>query len=451
MEEDQQTIVEQEVTELAEQAGSAFAFALDWMQVHVLTIESLYQLTAIFGALALAVLGRRSFQKLLSRIAAERTLGSLLQRLIRTLSAIATPVLWGVLVWVATTGLDQMGLPTGILHLLGALLRAYVIIRVATIFIPSAYWSSVFAWGTWAVAAVDAVGLLGPSIEVLRSVGFTIGDAQINLWIVVKGLMVTAGLIWLAYAASELLQRRLESVETLNSALRLLISKILRIVFIILAVVVGLTAVGVDLTAFAVFSGAIGIGVGLGLQKTISNLVASFSLLADRALKPGDVIEVETAQGATYGVVGKMTTRYVSVRSRDGTETLIPNEVLVATPVTNWSYSDRRIRRKIPVGIAYDSDVEHAMALCLEAAGSCERVLKSPKPVCLLKGFGDSSVDLELRIWIDDPEDGVSNIASEVMLAIWHRFRAHGIEIPFPQRDLNLSAPIEVRTVNTPA
>ncbi len=191
-------------------------------------------------------------------------------------------------------------------------------------------------------------------------------------------------------------------------------------------------------SAFAVFSGAIGLGIGLGLQRTIANLVAGFSLLADKSLKPGDVIEFEAPQGATYGVVGKMTTRYVSVRTRDGTETLVPNETLISSPVTNWSYSDRSVRRKLPVGVSYDCDIELARRLCLQAAADCTRVLNQPPPACLLKGFGDSSVDLELRIWIGDPDGGVSNVASEVFLNVWRLFKENDIEIPYPQRDLHI-------------
>ncbi len=295
-----------------------------------------------------------------------------------------------------------------------------------------------FAWTAWSIAALNAVGLLDPLIEFLRGASMEFGEVSINAWTVVKGLIVTGALFWVAFILTDMISKRLETVETLNSALRLLISKIARIVLIVLAVVLGLSTASVDLTAFTVFSGAIGLGIGLGMQRTVANLVASFSLLADKSLKPGDVIEFEAPQGATYGVVGKMTTRYVSVRTRDGTETLVPNETLISKPVTNWSYSDRRVRRKLPVGVSYDCDVEHARALCLEAAANCKRVLQTPPPACLLKGFGDNSVDLELRIWVGDPEGGVSNVASEVYLNVWRLFKEHDIEIPFPQRDLHI-------------
>ncbi|MEM9012779.1 MAG: mechanosensitive ion channel domain-containing protein [Pseudomonadota bacterium] len=443
--EEAESLVEQEVQEVTSLLeGWAFA-ARDFLNQNVLNFVAVYQIGLAAGTLLLALLVRSRVRRLLDRLGREKALGSIVQRLIRTVSAIAMPVCWTVGLLIGMAVFEVFGLPVDFLRLITSLLNAYIVIRIASIFIPSAQASAIFAWCAWSVAALNAVGLIDPVVVGLQGIGFRIGEAEITLWTVVKGLFVTALLIWLAFVVSEIVQRRLETSASLNAALRLLIGKITRIVLIVIAVVAGLTAVGVDLTAFAVFSGAIGIGVGLGLQRSIANLVASFSLLADRSLKPGDVVEIEKAEGSTYGVVGKMTTRYVSVRTRDGTETLMPNEVLIASPVTNWSYSDRVIRRKIPIGVAYDTDVDQAIALCCEAAAAVPRVIAEPKPVCLLKGFGDSSVDLELRFWINDPENGVSNVASQVLLEVWHRFRAAAIEIPFPQRDLNLREPLDVR------
>ena len=203
---------------------------------------------------------------------------------------------------------------------------------------------------------------------------------------------------------------------------------------ITLAVVVSLASVGVDLTAFAVFTGALGVGIGFGLQKVVANLISGILLLVDRSIKPGDVIAVEQ----TYGWVNFMGARYVSVITRDGTEHLIPNETLITNHVENWSYSDDLLRLRIPIGVSYKSDLRKAMALIIEAAASVERVLDQPAPVCLVTGFGDSSVDLEARLWIKDPRNGVSNVKSEILLQVWDRFQSEGIEIPFPQRDLHL-------------
>ena len=190
-------------------------------------------------------------------------------------------------------------------------------------------------------------------------------------------------------------------------------------VLLTLAVVVGLNSVGIDLTAFAVFSGAVGVGLGFGLQKVVSNLISGVILLLDRSIKPGDVIEI----GGTYGWITRLNARFVSVATRDGIEHLIPNEDLITQRVINWSYSDEKIRLHVPVGIGYGCDVRQAMALCIEAAKDVQRVLETPAPICLLKGFGESSIGLELRLWIHDPRNGITNVRSDVMLGIWDRFR----------------------------
>lgn len=191
------------------------------------------------------------------------------------------------------------------------------------------------------------------------------------------------------------------------------------------------------MTAFTVFSGAIGVGVGFGLQKIVSNLISGVILLIDKSIKPGDVISV----GDEYGWVNSLGARYVSVVTRDGTEHLIPNEELITQRVENWSYSNNLVRLRAPVGVHYKSDVRHAISLCIEAARATPRVLQDPAPVCLLKGFGDSSVDLEIRFWIQDPAEGMSNVLSEVLLRVWDRFHEEGVEIPYPQRDLHIRTP----------
>ena len=180
--------------------------------------------------------------------------------------------------------------------------------------------------------------------------------------------------------------------------------------------------------------GALGVGIGFGLQKIVSNFISGIILLMDRSIKPGDTIGV----AGTYGWIQSLGARYVSVVTRDGIEHLIPNEELIVTRVENWSFSGKRVRLKIPVGVSYGTDVHQAIALCIEATEGLDRIVSDPKPVCLLKGFGDSSVDMEIRFWISDPQGGVSNIKSAVLLRVWDLFHENGIEIPFPQRDLHL-------------
>jgi small-conductance mechanosensitive channel len=193
---------------------------------------------------------------------------------------------------------------------------------------------------------------------------------------------------------------------------------------------------GLDLTVFALFSGALGLGLGFGLQKVFANLVSGFILLADKSIKPGDVIQLKD----TYGWINFLGSRYVSVITRDATEHLIPNENMITGEVINWSYSQNLVRLKMPVGVAYDSDLEKARELMLAAAADTLRVLKDPKPACLLTGFGDNTVNLELRVWINDPQHGIGSVKSDLLWGIWRRFREHGIEIPYPQRDVHLKS-----------
>ena len=208
----------------------------------------------------------------------------------------------------------------------------------------------------------------------------------------------------------------------------------MRILLLIIAFIISMDSAGLDLTIFAVFGGALGVGLGFGLQKVVSNFISGLILLLDQSIKPGDVVEVE----GTYGRINKLAARYTSVITRDGTEFLIPNENMITEHVVNWSHSNRLVRRRIPIQISYDSDLDRAMSLMVDAAKQESRVLKDPAPRTLLRGFGDNGIDLELRLWIEDPQDGVANIASAVMLNIWRAFKEEGIEFPFPQRVVTL-------------
>ena len=220
----------------------------------------------------------------------------------------------------------------------------------------------------------------------------------------------------------------------LDVSQRALVQKLAGIAVIVVAALIGIDLLGIDLTALAVFSGALGLAVGFGLQKTVGNLLSGLILLMDRSVKPGDVIVV----GETFGQVTKIGVRAVSVVTRDGKEHLIPNEQLMVEPVENWSYSSRNVRIHIPVGVAYASDLPLAQKLMIEAATAAERVLKSPAPTVWLRGFGDSSVDHEILAWINDPEAGVGNVQSDILNRLWLLFQEHGIEIPYPQSDVHI-------------
>lgn len=362
---------------------------------------------------------------------------------ISNLKTIIWPLIAGLILWFAQRHLAPLNLGPyqmtfEAVRLVAILTLAFAVIRFISTFIASKEAAKLFLILAWSTAALAALGWLNPLINTLDTIGFTTGETTISVWRLIKVIILLTLFFWLAHKAVVFLQNQINKTGALAPSLRVLFSKITAFMLYAAAFLFALSLVGIDLTALAVFTGALGVGIGFGLQKIISNFISGIILLLDKSLKPGDVIEVETGNGTTYGWVEKLGLRYTSITTRDGTETLIPNETFITNPVTNWSYSNSKVRRKIPIGIAYDSDVEQAMALCVEAASTINRVLDHPAPVCQLRGFGDSAVNLEVRFWLGDPEKGVKNVESEVNLAIWKAFQQAGIAIPFPQRDVNL-------------
>ncbi len=270
--------------------------------------------------------------------------------------------------------------------------------------------------------------------DFLENLSFSTGGSSVTALGVIKGLLLAAVLLQAASIAARFAVRRIESIKDLSPSLQVLLSKAVKVCLFTAALLFAMSSVGIDLTSLAIFSSALGVGIGFGLKTIFSNYISGVLLLVDNSIKPGDTIEV----GGVFGVVHEMHSRYASILTRNGKEHLIPNEVLITGEVVNWTYSDSNVRLKIPVGIAYDSDVEKAMELLVEAAKKVSRVLGDPGPAARLVGFGDNSVDLQLRVWIADSPQGVTNVRSEVMLNIWRLFHENGIEFPFPQRDVLL-------------
>jgi len=314
------------------------------------------------------------------------------------------------------------------------LLAAWIIIRFVTALLQDSRWSRLIAGVVWIVAALHILELLDPSIALLDRLGVDLGGIRISVLVVLKGVIVLTVLLRLAMAASRILEKRIHTFQELTPSVQVLLSKALKATLLVIAVMVAMGSLGINLSAFAFVGGAIGFGVGFGLQKVVSNLVSGIILLMDKSIKPGDVIEV----GNSYGRIESLGARYVSVLTRDGFEYLIPNEDLITHQVINWSFSNNLVRLKIGVGVSYDSDIHQVMDLMIRTAAAIPRVLERPAPSCRLNDFGDSSVDLELRLWISDPANGISNVRSDVRLASWDAFKEHGIEIPFPQRDVHV-------------
>jgi small-conductance mechanosensitive channel len=359
--------------------------------------------------------------------------------LIVVLNEFANTLVWLILQWTAIQVYVYQDKPHNLLTPVASLLSAWLLIRIASKLLKNRAAARVVASVAWTVAVLNIFDWLQPTLAFLDSMSVTLGAVRLTPLLVIKAGLSLWLSLWLASVLAAFLDRRLESSENVTPVMRVLSVKLLHIGLITAAFLITFAAVGIDLTALAVFGGALGVGLGFGLQKIFSNLVSGVILLMDRSIKPGDVISV----GTTFGWINHLSARYVSVITRDGIEHLIPNEILITERVENWSYTDNLVRLRVPVGISYNADLRLAMTLCVEAALATPRILHKPEPRCLLKGFGNSSVDLELRVWIDDPTNGRSNVLSEILLDIWDRFHEHHIEIPYPQQDLHLLSGFE--------
>jgi small-conductance mechanosensitive channel len=315
----------------------------------------------------------------------------------------------------------------------GVGMLVYRLLRVAHV---RAGLGSLLAVFALVAAAAGMLGGMQPLTTALAEVGFGIGSRRFSLLAVVNFLIVAGVLLLVARIVSRLLDHSIGRISAFDATQKVLLQKLAGIAVVAVVVLVGVDLPGIDLTAFAVFSGALGLAVGFGLQKTLGNLIAGLILLMDRSVKPGDVIVVSD----TFGTVSKIGVRAVSVITRDGKEHLIPNEQLMTEPVENWSYSNRNVRLHIPVGVSYTADLALAQKLMVEAATASPRVLSKPAPSIWLRGFGDSSVDHEILAWIPDPEMGVGAVQSDVLNRVWRLFKENGIEIPFPQRDLHIKS-----------
>jgi small-conductance mechanosensitive channel len=354
--------------------------------------------------------------------------------LINRLVPLITPAAWVMGLWISVSVAERVGWPDTVARVTMNLLLAWLVIRLAADVVPNAVLARLIAVLAWIVAALNIVHLLGPTLELLDSAAIVVGGLRVSLLTIVKGVLSLTVLLWAATLASQLFERRITRIAEITPRARVLLGKLLKTTLVTLAVVLSLASIGVDLSSFALFTGALGVGVGLGLQRTVSNLFSGIVLLLDKSIKPGDIIDV----GGTYGWVSSLGARYVAVETRDGTEFLIPNEDIITHQVINWSHNDDRVRLKIPIRVPHDSDLDQVIALMLEAAAIPLRVLASPAPTVLIMAFGESAIELELRFWITDAQNGVHNVKSQVLYEIWRLFQQQGIRIPYPKRDLYL-------------
>jgi len=319
-----------------------------------------------------------------------------------------------------------------LLAIAGSLALVWLVIAILTRLIANPFLRKMVRYVGWTWATLMILNLTDEARDLLDSAAITFGETRFSLWTVFQGLVIIGLLIFLARVVSRGTSARIRRNKDISPSMQELALKVLQILLYGAAFFIGLRAVGVDLTGLAVLSGAIGVGLGFGLQKVVSNLVSGVIILLDKSIKPGDVISI----GDTFGWINSLGARYVSITTRDGKEYLIPNEDLITGQVVNWSHSNDFVRLDIFFGVAYGDDPHEVRRIAIDAAKGVDRVLTSKPAVCHIVGFGDSSVDYILRFWITDPTGGLTNIRGNVYLALWDAFQENNISIPFPQREV---------------
>jgi small-conductance mechanosensitive channel len=327
--------------------------------------------------------------------------------------------------------------PFFLLGRVALLLLVWMIIPRICAFLREAYWIRAGELALFLLSAIILLPELRMGFAFLDTIRVEAGELRISVAGILQGVVILTFALYVGLGLARLLEERLEQVNGLSPSLRVLIGKIARVLLLVVAGVMAVDAVGIDVTVLKFLGGGLGLGLGFGLQKVVSNLISGFILLADRSIKPGDVIEVD----GSYGWINNLRARFVSVITRDGKEHLIPNEDLITQRVINWSFSNSNVRVHLNFGVSYKSDVHKVREVVLACVAEESRILKSPAPVCFITAFGDSSVDFQLRFWLCDPQNGITNVRSAVYFRIWDAFKVNGIEIPFPQRDVHLRLP----------
>ncbi len=412
-----------------------------WISSNILQVSVLIELGLVGLAFMAAGFAGPWFKKRVARHIVPRAPKGIARRAAVALGHLTGPLVFFLMLNVISIGVEMAEQSRYWISAAVSLTFAWVMIRIVTLVIRSKFWSQVAFYVVWPVTALDIFGVLDDIIVYLEAAAIPLGvDAagmarNLSALDVLRGFLAFALFFWVAHLASKFLAKRIYEIEDLTPSLRTLIVKILNILLPVLAFFLALQLIGVNLAALAVFSGALGLGVGLGLQKSVSNLISGFTLVADKSIKPGDVVSVAD----TFGWVTSLGARYVAVRTRDGTEHLVPNDQFIEQGVINWSHADKVVRLHAPFGVSYATkDLKRVREIAYEALKDMPRVLQNPGPQCNMMGFGDSSIDFDLRFWINDPENGKANVTSEVFLALHQKLMESGIEIPFPQRDLHV-------------
>ncbi len=411
--------------------------------------ETLLQLAAILAAVLLAVFGAYRLSLWRPRARAALPLRGARARAFE-LALIEAPIFLALLLLLLLrTLIGATGSATSVLDTAMELATTLILVRLGVYLLRLGLgadswlrnWESRLTLLIWLAISFQLIGWFGALQSTLNDINLLPGRGEFTLWALLKGLVIIGGFVLVASVLARAFERRIMTVESIALSTRIGITKFSYFFLVGLGILLGINAAGVDLTALTVLTGAVGLGLGFGLQSIASNFVSGFVLLMDKSIKPGDVISFTGMPGTStenFGWVQALRGRYVVVRDRDGVETLVPNQNLINSPVINWSYSDRKVRLKLPVRISYRDDPERALEILMRATEGHPRILHEPAPVSRLMQFSDHGMDLELRFWIADPEGGVNNVRSDVNRLIWRLFRDARITIPVAQREVQL-------------
>lgn len=413
-----------------------------WQELLILIGQPhfLIQLALIAGSLLLAWLFNSFIQ---TKLALHNPTG-FRHVALRSSQRIILPLSIALLFWLFSAILEANEIPSKILDFLLPVALALGVVRLLVYILRKAFSSSpliksaepFMVMSIWSMLVLHLLGWLAPLLKLLDALAITFGESRISLLMVVKLVMIIILAFTLALWLAEVINQKMKSSKLISPSMQVGFSKFAKFFLITSAFLFALNAVGINLSSLAIFGGALGVGLGFGLQRIASNFISGFILVFDRSIKPGDIITV----GDKFGWVEQLNARYVVLRNRQGVDTLIPNENLVTTEVINWSYADPNVRLEVKVQISYDSDPELAMALMLQCANASARVLTLPEPTVRLMEFGESGINLQLRVWIADMENGTASVKSDINLAIWRAFKANHITMPFPQRDLHIKS-----------
>ncbi len=431
------------------------SFVLNWLNKLGITSTytglqwALIQLAIIFVAFAVALMLDRWLSPPLESYV--RNIKGQPQ-LLRSLAIILRRMRWiflTILLWVAVEAMQSLTWISRsyLVGIAAKLCTAWVIISIVSRLIRNRSMAKIIALIAWTAAALSILNLLPQTIQALDSVGLNLHNIRLTPLLVIKSVFTVSVMVWLALLIGRFADNRIKSSEDLNPSLQVLLGKLIKATLMTGAILAASSFVGIDLTALAVFSGAIGLGIGFGLQKVVSNLISGIILLIDKSIKPGDVISV----GDTYGKINELAARYASVISRDGREYLIPNEDLITSQVINWSYSSDLVRIDLDFGVSYEASPHKVRELSKAVAATHKRIQTVPPPVCHITEFGDSSINYKLRFWIRDPGQGTVNVRGDVFLLLWDGLMEAGIDIPYPHRDIAMRGPVKVELTNPPA